>query len=427
MTTILRFLFLLFAGSASLGYSQTQYRPAAVGEKMPDYIMKNLINYTAATTSMKVFEGKWTFYYLWSSSCASCIAGWPKLLELQREFEGKAQFVLVNTYENEEIVRKTFERRKRLANVDMTLPTVCGDTILGQQVFRHSGVPYVAWVDPEGYVRSITYSASVNSGNIRRMLEGYNVPMPQYRSNDSYIIPDFGKPLYMSGYGDLLDQVAHQSFWGKSIEGMKIVLALVSDTVYGRYYAIVSGYGINDMFRLAFGKNPEAKRNVEALPQSMVVYEGPDTASFFYHLVTPALSREKIQEMMRADLHKHLNLSGKWEKRTRECLVLKLKDTTLAAYKGGSVKRILSNERLLINKVTVRSLLDGLVQVTDYYSSPYPLIDETGYSGELGDIDIEVDIMDHKKLNDALSRYGIEFVLETRELDTLVVRSTDGS
>ena len=57
-----------------------------------------------------------------------------------------------------------------------------------------------------------------------------------------------------------------------------------------------------------------------------------------------------------------------------------------------------------------------------YYDSPYPIIDETGLKGDLGDFSLEVDFDDPVLLDKALAKYKMHFTLEEREIKVLVIR-----
>ncbi len=94
-------------------------------------------------------------------------------------------------------VKKTFERRKTMANVDMNLPSVCADLDI-LKLFPVSGIPHVVWLDGDRVVKSITYSASVNSKNISALLNNENVNMPQKLGNEG-ISQRFSKKTFVLG------------------------------------------------------------------------------------------------------------------------------------------------------------------------------------------------------------------------------------
>ena len=79
--------------------ADTFYQSLKVGDKVPDITFTNLINFHDKTARLSDFKGKLLILDFWNSKCSPCIASWPKLLELQKEYHEEIQIVLVNPLE----------------------------------------------------------------------------------------------------------------------------------------------------------------------------------------------------------------------------------------------------------------------------------------------------------------------------------------
>src|SRR4029077_17156106 len=171
-----------------------------VGDRAEDINLRNLINYPTDAAKISDFKGKLLILDFWSTHCAACINSWPKAMQLQKQFDGKVQFILVNPWEKKETVQKIFLKRKELASLVVDLPTVCGDSSL-LHLFDISGVPLIVWINDSGYVKSISYGGSLNSKNINSILQEDFYTMPQ-KINNSELIPVAGSmPMFINGNG----------------------------------------------------------------------------------------------------------------------------------------------------------------------------------------------------------------------------------
>jgi uncharacterized protein (TIGR03435 family) len=145
---------------------------------------------------------------------------------------------------------------------------------------------------------------------------------------------------------------------------------------------------------------------------------------YSYQLLTPPeTSRDEVTHMMQEDLRRFFKLKGEMSKRTMKCLVLKADDTTLIQSKGGVSETTVWNYGIEIKNDDFTRLWIEL-QHSMYYYFPYPIIDETNFHGK-ADIDLEVDVEDHDKLDQALSKYKMHFQLEDREVDVLIISEVD--
>ena len=420
--------------------AQSIQLPTKVGDNISEYTLNNLINYPSKTAKISDFKGKFLILDFWATSCSSCIASWPKLHRLQEQFRDEIQIILVNPWEEETIVRSLFEKRKKYANVNVTLPTVCKDSVL-LELFNISGVPQIVWVDNQGTVISITYDASVNEKNINDLLNEKTVDMPQSIGTDELISIELDKPLFINGNGDA-DVIFYHSVFGKGNKKLfpNLRIPLNSEIDEGRCYAAAINQSILSMYRLAY--SDDSPGSFYGIQQSRVFLEVENPGRYKSHkksgeivrdnLYTYQLvsrlpkTRDQLKSMMQADLKRYVGLDAYIEKRKVKCLVFTARDTSLIAYKKGGYRSLIDDTIVDLNNITMSHLIENMYAGTKYHYSSYPIIDETGYKGKLGDLKVNANAEDYTELDKALRKYGMRFKLAEREVDVLVIREPEG-
>ncbi|MFC0513116.1 TlpA family protein disulfide reductase [Mucilaginibacter angelicae] len=150
-----------------------------VGDKMPDVQISNIMNWKSKTAKISDFKGKMIILDFWNSFCGGCIAGFPKLDSLQRQFKGKLQVFLVNPDNNQETERSmniVIDRMNSWFARSFTLPIVYRDKALSEN-FSFYGVPYAVWIGPEGTIVAIPDESELTAENIAKVLAGEKVTL----------------------------------------------------------------------------------------------------------------------------------------------------------------------------------------------------------------------------------------------------------
>lgn len=403
-------------------------RELRVGDSVEGYALNGMINYPDKRAPFSDFKGKLLILEFWSTTCGSCIAMWPKLLSLQKEFAGKVQIVLVNTYQDQALVKKTLEKRQRLAGVQMDLPIACADTVMGKQLFPHSGVPFLVWIDGGGIIKSITPSAGLTKENIQAMLVESETKMDQYIANDKLIHPDYGRPLLAdTSTSDSKQKLVQYSLLTHADPRLWPGIGLPKNNQTGNYYAVASNYTARDMYRIAYSSDSTYHGQIEMVPLNRTVSRLSDSSRYVYQLISPSKTKWDIQQKMRKDLDRLFSARVHWEKQVKPCLVLSMQDTTLMHYhnQDGVIFKWDDNQ-LSVNKLPVKYLVLFMMEATKYQTLPYPLLDETGFTGLLDHIQIEADVNDYKKLDQALARYKMSLKVENRQVNVLIIDEPSG-
>lgn len=432
-------LLIVVTGCHTNNKSALVYDQLDVGDQVPDFELSNLINYPKSTASISDFRGKLVILDFWTTGCAGCVLQWPKLLSLQEKFEDRLQIVLVNDRQDSTTIRKAFERRRKIAGINMTLPTLYNDTI-AQKLFPHQGVPFVAWISPDGKVLGLTDGVAVQQTNIESILAGEEVAFHRWIDRDKTIPYDYSKPMFVDGNGGQSKNLLWHSMLTASTDSLQQVMLLRTDSLLG-YYATAVDRPIIDLYRMAYSDRSHWDRGTHLeLPLSRVILEVKDSKKYVerterglnydnfynYQLTSPPVSRERLQKAMQIDLDKYFGLKAEWQKRKVKCLVLRTQDSSRVTYKSGEEAFLVGDGNLYMNQIPMKRLMYDLEYSSKYYISPYPLIDDTHIKGLIGGIKEDfVDVEDPDILNKALQKYGMSFTLEERVLDMLVIREED--
>ena len=108
--TVFLFLYLIIASEVC------KSQPLQIGDLVPD-IRFQLLDSKPRAIKLSDYRGKVVILDFWATWCGSCIKALPKLDELQKQYEGKIEILMINstsTRDSEEKVSayiKTFKKR----------------------------------------------------------------------------------------------------------------------------------------------------------------------------------------------------------------------------------------------------------------------------------------------------------------------------
>ena len=75
-----------------------------IGEKVPDFEVQNVINYSKKSLRISEFKGKAVIIDFWGTSCRPCIKTLFKLDSLQKKYKDKIQVIAVTDFDTKEKV-----------------------------------------------------------------------------------------------------------------------------------------------------------------------------------------------------------------------------------------------------------------------------------------------------------------------------------
>ena len=422
-----------------------EYDAIRVGDKMPtDFKMKTFNYQTGLTSTAKLsdYKGKLLILDMWATSCVACIKSFSHLEELQKKYPGKIQILLINSSDSLSWIQKSLKKREKATKESLSLPIIFSDSIIGWKLFKHASVPHVAWISGQSKVLSVTEGEEVNEKNINALLNGDKTSIPQ---KDDYLVDQLNynryKPYFVQGNTGNGETILWYSVLSGRIEGLPGTGGINSVPKFKASTISANNWSIKELYRLAFTDVPYYHPNLPPaieLPLSRTFLEVKDSSKlvrkingenhpenlYVYQLIAPFGTDYRImQAKMQDDLNNYFTVKGRMEKRKLKCLVLTADDTALIKSKEGKEYLFIDDYKLVVNKVKVNKFLFYLnFSLTGYAISPYPIIDETKFDGEMGGIEIEGNITDHEFLNKALEKYKMHFRIEEREVDVLVIR-----
>jgi len=440
MKFIINTVAILFAFSLNAQVATNKFKELKVNEKIPDVILNDL-NDSTAHVPLSKFKGKYILLDFWSVHCSACIAGFPKLNSLQKQFRANLQIVLINNIEERRQIKKFFTRWEKATNnkVSSLIVNTLGDTLLNR-LFPHDGVPLYVLIDNEGYVKAFPAVDQLSPNDVNSILNGKSVEMN--KKPFKIINVDGYKPLFVNGNAGIGEGILSYSLLSKKVEGLPTSLSFICDSSGCKVYDFNDN--IRGLFQLAFYdgfKSNEDFINVAApymramtLLNNRTELNVKDTTKYVdringkynqenrytYQLLSSKSNYKTFQQKMQSDLQTYFGLKAEYKKVLKKCLVFTSSDTSFC-HATGNEKRFSNYNPVGVNYVnTPFSIIMYDLTYSAYYTSPYPLIDETGIMGNVN-ITFDANVKDWKSLSEAFKKYKIDVKLEDKPVEVLVI------
>jgi thiol-disulfide isomerase/thioredoxin len=403
-----------------------------VGDRLPFDVLHNMINYPKKDLKFSDHKPKLILLDFWGTQCTPCIAAWPKLLELQKEFGKDLLIVPIDKYENEKRIRDFVAKRKRIYHVDMNLPMAAKDSTIWKY-FPAMDVPRYYWIDSNYRIRAITLGGELNSENIRKWIQSGPFELTQVVSKTWKQVTPF-EPIFVNGNGG--ERSSDVFIWSSSLtKGQTDVPAaphIYYDSILG-YGITITGTSILGLYGTAYNNRNDYSQMFDYLHWGRTELIAKDTMKFYvkrmgganynYQLLCGApKSREELLAMMKDDLKRYFQMDVSWEKRTKKCLVFSMVDSTLAKGKRLGCELSIKDMGIAIDSIPVGMVITNMELSTPYRLLRYPIVDATGYKGILTGIRAEGNANDPVEFDKMLSKFGMRLKFEMREVDVLVLR-----
>lgn len=82
----------------------------------------------------------------------------------------------------------------------------------------------------------------------------------------------------------------------------------------------------------------------------------------------------------------------------------------------------MDDSEFAVSNMTIEEILKTMVTRTSYIRSRYPILNETGFKGRVGKIQIKGPWLDPTYFDKELTRFGLRFTLQKRPMDVLVLQ-----
>ena len=445
---------------ASLAQTQShqiQRKRLNIGDTVPSkYQLDNLVNYHSKTAKISDFRGKLLILDYWFTGCTPCITSWPKLIKLQEKFEGKIQIMLVNHMESEYTVQSFIDRWNKRNDFSFNIPSVTEDSVLFR-VLPPSGYPTIIWIDETGVFRSVTDGGGLTEYNVQSLLEGDKFNLETLEWLDRRNVLDYGLPLFDDGNKG----IGKNMIWYSRVSSYSDELStqLIESADSSGYYVTSSNWSILDQIRNAYGRGSDSDLFRNPLPYNRIILKAQDSSRYLHNingvtqhqnLYTYQLissepkTKNQLKKIMQEDLNRYFHLTTEWRKIKKKCLILAVKDSIInidsLEYSKPRFRYYQQERKFTIEGMSIDYLFRFLENATNHFYSSYPLIDETGFKGELNIVFDESNVTnfdyyfpdnyrlffeDYELLNKALEQYGLSLTLEDRNIDILVIDDSD--
>lgn len=162
--------------------SGQEVKPLKSGERIPDTVwgMPLLLHDLKGGTKTILFselKGKVILFDFWSSTCSSCINGFPKMEALQRKYGKDLAIILVNSKRNKDSPKRlkaVFDNYKKTYDFEMGLSSLLDDTVF-TGLFPHYSIPTHAWVDREGKLVGVDKGNDNLEKRVKSLIAGEQV------------------------------------------------------------------------------------------------------------------------------------------------------------------------------------------------------------------------------------------------------------
>jgi thiol-disulfide isomerase/thioredoxin len=344
-----------------------EVKELGIGDKVPEIILDRIHNYSKSSAKLSDFKGKVVILDFWATWCGSCVEAFPKMDELQKEFDEDLQIILVNakqTFDSEEKIAQLFKRQKEFKGYAVKLPYVNEDSLL-QQFFPHRYVPHYVWINSAGVVVAFSSNKEVSKNSIQSVING---EIPTFRIKKDILNFDHHKPLFIDNNGEPGQAKMFRSTISPYIEGLGFTSGKVNDengNITRMYYLNTPLYSL---YRSAFDLLTwSSNRIVIETSNSALLNKNSEInwdydGAYCYELMTPGNTEQEMLKYMKQDLERYFRITVKLETRQVPVYIVKpLKSN------NGSTNLQGSNSSLKIPLSTVIRRMNDLFDKPVYY------------------------------------------------------------
>jgi thiol-disulfide isomerase/thioredoxin len=431
-----------------------------VGDKMPDVALGNVVNNTTGKTKFSQFRGKLVILDFWNSSCGSCIAAFPKMEQLQKEFSDKIQIFLVNPQETMEQIKA----HQNISNfyIPTSLPSIVNAINIEKYFPTKGETGYHIWIDGNGIVR-LRGNGHINTyaQKIRALLAGDSI---SYVSDESVRLGNEKEPLHklysksrfpikiqytssITSFSDeynyagafvinqinKTDQTLRNAILNQDIANLYMYAVMNQKELQLQRASILNGNSIRQILKCEVSSPSNYSKSF--LSKEDFTDEWIRKSMFCYEQITPfGIADSDRGQFMLEDLNRFFGnlygIAGKLEKRKVQCWVIitnSLAGKLASKSEQSKVIRFDQGDKKMV-RFTKQKIGQILKEYLSYnVAASFPqndsllILDETGFKSEV-DIELpeKVESIDHLKT--ALAPYGMDIVNVERERYFLVIQ-----
>ncbi|MCO5239435.1 MAG: redoxin domain-containing protein [Chitinophagaceae bacterium] len=401
-----------------LSISTTQSQGMLVGDRISDFELKQILNYSSDKARLTDFtNNKALLVDFWFTACASCIESFPKLDSIQKEFKDDLNILLV-TFETREKVLKTFSTLKRISHIK--LPSVVADTLM-HLVFPHTSAPHEIWIGKDGKIKAITDHRSVTRNNIKSLIADKKLNLPVKKDNMGY---SFSDPLIQNLD---IDKIYKSTIISSYQPGLPASDGMYISPENGFLRAQATNVHFQNLYQIAYNQWGNGFNYSRFIIDSSVVERIRETQdeqnTFCYDSWWRDTSRNKACGEMQKELDHFFNLKSYLENRKIPCLILRRagsKRRFISADSSGRGDAYYEKDTFFLENVYLKYPIKNIFNYGKYSWSPFQFIDETGFGGRVT-IQLPKKFESIKQVNRFLKEFDLEVVIEDRWQHVIVI------
>lgn len=389
-----------------------------VGQRMPDFTLKNVKLHSKQVLKLEDFEGEWLILDFWNRHCVVCLQSFPKLNMLQELFRGEIHFVIIgdNSQKYNDGIEKLYERNRKNYNLNLTYTF---DSLLFKRFAIHS-VPHVIVVNPEGIVYAITSTTDITSEKLTELVANRKPVMYNKLGNKRAV--DIFKPFYINGNVDEDQAFEFRSIFGKWSPQTEVNVYMDFDRFVDTGYFAAAGARLDWLYKFAFfGRNIwNPKHPLYGEAYQNIVLEMKDTSEFVrdfatgkgyfnYQLTVPRDKAEKayMMDIMKKDLKTYFGYDAEVESRPVPCWYVSVIDSCLENVRSRyKTRQTITSSYSEWEARHVK--ISSIIYMLDFFYPNDVFIDREGLDDLRLDIHIKAVLNDFKALKNELERNGIE-------------------
>lgn len=372
-----------------------------INKQASDLEFAKILNTEKTANKLSDFNSKVVILDFWATWCASCIASFPHLEELQSKFSNEVKIITI-TDESEERINTFLQKRK------LSLPIVLDTDRKLAAEFPHRSIPHTVILDKYGTVRVVTTPEQINEEILKQIIAGQQTNLSEKIDNLKF---DPSKPLSSN------DNFTYQITVTPFQSGLPSMSNPTGGSgVYKGRRILCTNLSPKSLYEVAYQFTVGIRTIIEV--KNKKEFDWSEETAICFDLILPEEIGERRFDIMKQHLSYLYDFKPVIEKRQRNVKILKRIDGQNPVIKqatGGKKEVGYGGRGLSMKNAEIKTIAEFLESELNV-----AVIDETKLNG-LYDLELNWYNENPNQIYDELKKIGLEIVSGTRDIDVLVI------